>query len=71
MFQDYPDIMSVPQVAQALGIGINTAYNMVKTHEIGCRRIGRKILIPKVCLIDFAESAVYCIQSITAGNLHC
>jgi len=59
MFENYPDIMTVKQLAQALGIGLNSAYELVNTNEIGSRKVGRKILIPKTCVIDFIETARY------------
>lgn len=59
MFENYPDIMTVKQLAQALGIGLNSAYELVNTNEIGNRKVGRKILIPKTCVIDFVDAARY------------
>lgn len=59
MFENYPDIMTVKQLASALGIGTNSAYELVNTKVIGSRKVGRKILIPKSCVIDFTESARY------------
>lgn len=59
MFKQYPDIMSVAQVAEALGIGRNTAYRLVREREIGSKRIGTKIIVPKSCLIDYVLSARY------------
>lgn len=59
MFENYPDIMTVKQLASALGIGLNSAYELVNNNVIGSRKVGRKILIPKACVIDFAESARY------------
>lgn len=62
MFKEYPDILTVSQVAQALGIGRNTVYQLVHTHQVGCKRIGTKIIIPKACLIDFVMSARYTVS---------
>ena len=59
MFENYPDIMTVKQLASALGIGTNTAYELVNTKVIGSRKVGRKILIPKSCVIDFVDVARY------------
>ncbi len=59
MFKDYPDILTVEQLSEALSIGINTAYRLIKKQVIGYKRIGRKILIPKLCLIDYVQSARY------------
>ena len=59
MFENYPDIMTVKQLASALGIGTNSAYELVNTQVIGSRKVGRKILIPKSCVIDFVDVARY------------
>ena len=59
MFKDYPDVMTVKQDSQALGIGLNKAYELVNNRVIGGKRIGKKILVPKRCLIDIIESARY------------
>ena len=62
MFKEYPDILTVSQAAQALGIGRNTVYQLVHTHQVGCKRIGTKSIIPKACLIDFVMSARYTVS---------
>ena len=62
MFKEYPDILTVSQAAQALGIGRNTVYQLVHTRQGGCKRIGTKIIIPKACLIDFVMSARYTVS---------
>ena len=59
MFSNYPDVMTVEQLAEALGIGKNSAYALIKSREIGSKRIGRKIIIPKSCVIDYLQSARY------------
>lgn len=63
MFKEYPDIMTVPQVAEALGIGTNTAYRLIKNKEIGCKHIGRIIKVPKKCLMDYVLSARYTVSN--------
>lgn len=64
MFREYPDILTVPEMAQALGIGVNTAYRLVHDKEIGCKRIGKRILIPKDCLLDYVRSARYTVSNL-------
>lgn len=63
MFKEYPDILTVSQAAKALGIGRNAVYQLVHTHQIGCKRIGTKFIIPKACLIDFVLSARYTVSN--------
>lgn len=57
MFKEYPDIMTVPQVAQALGIGVKAAYALVNGNRLGCIRIGRTIKVPKEMLVEFVKTA--------------
>lgn len=57
MFREYPDVMTVPQVAQALGIGRKAAYKLVNDHQLGHIRIGRTIKVPKEMLVEFVKSA--------------
>lgn len=57
MFDRFPDIMNIDQLAAALCIGKSSAYMLIRSKEIGCKRVGRKIIIPKRCLIDYIQSA--------------
>lgn len=57
MFDEYPDILNVPQLANALGIGRKAAYALVNENKIGHIRVGRNIKIPKYCLKEFLETA--------------
>lgn len=59
MFKEYPDILTPEDVAKALRISKASVYKLVRQKAIGCRHIGRKIIIPKQSLIDFAQSARY------------
>ena len=58
MFAEFPEIMSVLDVAKALGIGKNAAYALIPDGSIGAKFIGRKIIVPKICLIDYVLSAL-------------
>ena len=57
MFRDFPDVLNVSQVAQALGIGIKAAYSLVNNHQIGAIRVGRTIKVPKFSLEEFTRTA--------------
>lgn len=57
MFKDYPDVLTIPQVAQALGIGLKAAYGLVNGHKLGCIRIGRIIKVPKEMLVEYVRTA--------------
>ena len=57
MFKEYPDILTIPQVAKALGIGTKAAYTLVNSHQLGAIRVGRTIKVPKFSLEEFIKSA--------------
>jgi len=56
MFDKYPDVLTVEQVAEALSIGRNTAYSLVRNSSIRCIKVGKKYLIPKIFLIEFVKA---------------
>lgn len=56
MFQDYPDMMTVFQLQKVLGVGRNTAYNLIRDNKVKSVRIGRTIRIPKQWLIEYIEN---------------
>lgn len=35
MLNNYPDVLTVKQLAEVLNIGLNAAYELVNRHEIG------------------------------------
>lgn len=55
LFETYPDVMTVQQVRQALGIGRTAVYRLLESHEIECFMIGNAYKIPKTCLIEFVQ----------------
>lgn len=57
MFKKYPDILTIPQVAEALGIGKKAVYALVNKHIIPALHVGNKFLIPKKGLEDYIETA--------------
>lgn len=59
MLTDYPDILTPKDLAEILHIGRNTVYTLLKQGIIKSRRIGKKYIIPKLCLIDYIKSTRY------------
>lgn len=59
MFKEFPDILTISQVAQALGVGRKAAYALVNDKKLGAIRVGRTIKVPKFCLEDFVKTARY------------
>ena len=57
MFKEYPDILTIPQVAKALGIGRKAAYALVNNNKLGAIRVGRTIKVPKFRLEEFIKTA--------------
>jgi len=55
MFETYPDILTVKELCQALKIGRNTAYNLLKSGTLNSVRIGARYLIPKVYVIAYLQ----------------
>jgi excisionase family DNA binding protein len=53
MFNEYPDILNVRQLAEALKIGRNNAYELVRSGTVKSVIIGRQIRIPKDSVVDF------------------
>jgi len=70
MFEKYPDVMTPLQLAEALGIGKNAAYDLLKNNKIQHRRIGNRYLIPKPCVIDFLNPICYN-DTCMAGSICC
>ena len=59
MFQEFPDILCVNEVAKILAVGRNTAYKLLRENQIRHLKIGKSIKIPKQYLIDFIEGNSY------------
>jgi len=55
LFESYPDILTVRQVAEMLNIGRNNAYELVRSGQIRSVTIGRQIRVPKDSVIAFVH----------------
>lgn len=53
MFKKYPDTFSIKELREILGIGKNLAYQLIKEGKIKHIRVGRKIVITKISVIDY------------------
>ena len=54
MFEKYPDIVTIEQLQEMLNLGRNNAYKLLQANKIKHRKWGRKYLIPKMYVIEFA-----------------
>ena len=52
-FEDLPIALHVEDLMLILGIGRNTAYELVRSGQLRSVRVGRQIRIPKEALIEF------------------
>ena len=50
---DLPMILRVEDLMPILGIGRNTAYELIRSGQIRSVRIGRQIRIPREALLEF------------------
>ena len=56
-FEDnIPMVFSVPELAEILGIGRNSAYELVKSGKIKSVKIGKNIRLSKQALMDYLNS---------------
>ena len=51
--QDLPMTLRVEELMPILGIGRNTAYELIRSGQIRSIRIGRQIRIPREALLEF------------------
>lgn len=54
-YDQLPLILSVDELTKILGIGRNTAYDLIRCGKIRSVRIGHKIRIPKASLLEFLQ----------------
>ena len=56
-FDELPLTLRVEELMPILGIGRNTAYELVRSKQIFSVKIGRQLRIPKQALIDYLTSS--------------
>ena len=52
---DLPVTLRVEELMPILGIGRNTAYELIRSGQIRSIRIGRQIRIPRDALLEFLQ----------------
>ena len=57
-YDELPLMLSVPQVADVLGIGRTNAYELVKEKDFPYLKIGSRIVVPKDKFIAWIEEKV-------------
>ena len=53
MLKEYPDIMTVEQMCEVLGISTKTGYRLLREKKICCLKVGRAYRIPKAHLFTY------------------
>ncbi len=53
MFCDYPDVVSVTQLSEMLGVSEKTVYRLVRDQRIGFFKIGRTYKFAKVHIFNY------------------
>ena len=58
IFTNFKDVVKVKDLQKMLGIGRNTAYELIATNKIKSIKSGNLISIPKQNVIDFLNGGV-------------
>ena len=48
--RDLPELLTIQEFRDFLGISRTSAYELVRTGEVPCKRFGRRIFVPKQVL---------------------
>lgn len=51
--KDYPDVLTVDEASELLGVCTKTVYNMIKRGELKKQNVGRLFRIPKTYIMDY------------------
>ena len=51
----YPDVLSVPQASEVLGISSKTMYRLLNTGTVESLKIGRSYKVPKLFLLRYLK----------------
>ena len=57
LFERYPDVMTVHQTREALGVGRTGVYKLIDQGLLKCFKIGNAYKIPKTALIEYVNSS--------------
>ena len=53
VLREYPDILTVEEMSQALGISTKTGYRLLRENKIEHLKVGRSYRIPKAHLLAY------------------
>jgi excisionase family DNA binding protein len=55
VFKEYPDILDVKQVSDALGVSTKVVYRLLNNGTIVSLKVGREFRIPKVNVMKYVK----------------
>ena len=58
MFRKYPDVVTIPQVCEMLGVSRNYAYLLVKQGKLTRLDLGRIVRVTKSSVIELKEKCL-------------
>lgn len=58
MFRKYPDVVTIPQVCEMLGVSRNYAYLLVKQEKLIRLDLGRIVRVTKSSVIELKEKSL-------------
>ena len=53
VFREYPDVVTVGQMSEMLGISSKTAYCLLRNNQIDHFKVGRTYKIPKIHIFAY------------------
>ena len=57
LFERYPDVLTVHQAREALGVGRTGVYKLIEQGLLKCFKIGNAYKIPKSALIEYVTNS--------------
>lgn len=57
LFERYPDVLTVHQAREALGVGRTGIYKLIDQGLLKCFKIGNAYKIPKSALIEYVTNS--------------
>lgn len=59
LYEKYPPVLHVKEMADILSISHNTAYNLVRSGQVRSVRVGRTYRIPIEAIVDYLNKSKF------------
>lgn len=53
MYDSIPDVLTVLQAAEIMHVGKRAIYNAIHNGELNAKLVGKRMVIPKLCFLDY------------------